>query len=62
MNKLPGWEVTPTMKLPAGYTLREDSEFVYLCYQGEAIRGFMARTAAPEKIVREAEKHAREGG
>ena len=35
---VPGWEVPEhTLRLPPGFTLREDDHLVYVCYGDEAV-------------------------
>jgi hypothetical protein len=46
------WDVDPTFDLPEGFSLKEDTHFVYLFYHGQKVRVFNAGKAAPASILK----------
>ncbi len=54
-----GWEVTPKVALPEGYSLHEDATGVYLYTDNELVANF-SYAASPYVIKTEAIRHMRE--
>jgi hypothetical protein len=46
-----GWKINPSFDLPTGFSLREDSEKVYLYRREELVASFISTAATPEAIL-----------
>lgn len=46
------WDVDPTFDLPEGFSLKEDTHFVYLFYHGQKTRIFNANQVTSAEILK----------
>ena len=55
-----GWKVTPSVELPEGYELHEDTTGVYLYTADDTLVGIFSYAVSPYAIKSEALKHMHE--